>query len=135
MRKRAEIDAPSRRTGFLAACARCARPALMCQRHREDHVEPFRPELLLGMTIKLAFDHHRDQPRAESRRPHALWCGTSAFLPFKDQSEALLGAGDRPRQIHAARRTDETPVLAGIGEKLMYRHAQAKRGIRLEEHV
>ena len=87
------------------------------------------------MAVELAFDDHVDEPRAEPHSPGSSGCGPATFLPVEDKGEALLGARDRPAERDATGRTRKAAVLAGIGRKLVHRHAQSEGRIRLEEDV
>src|SRR5262245_45934024 len=115
--------------------ARAARPSLVGERNGQPRVQPFRCKGLLHLAVELAFDHHVDQPRTETRSPAPPGRGPAAFVPIEDEGEALLRARDRPGQHDAARRARKAAVLAGIGRKLVHRHAESEGRIRLEEDV
>ena len=87
------------------------------------------------MAVELAFDHHIDQPRAETRSPAPPRGGAPTFLPVEDKGKALLRARDRPAQIDAAGGDGKAAMLAGVGRQLVHRHAQPKGRIGLEENI
>src|SRR5262249_62108068 len=95
----------------------------------------FRWKGLLPRAVELGLDHHVDQPRPEPRPPAPPGRGPVAFVPIEDEGEALLRARDRPGQYDAAGRARKAAVLAGIGRKLVHRHAEPEGRIRLEEDV
>src|SRR5262249_12677587 len=98
-------------------------------------MQSLRREGLLHLAVELAFDDHVDEPRAEPHSPGSSGCGPATLPPFEDEGEALLRARDRPAQPDATGRTRKAAVLAGIGRKLVHRHAQSECWIRLEEDV
>src|SRR5262249_39163531 len=114
---------------------RAARPSLVRERNGQPRMQSLRCEGLLDLPVELAFDHHVDQPRAETRSPGPPGRGPATFLPIEDEREALLRARNRPGQLDAAGRARKAAVLAGIGRKLVNRHAQPEGRVRLEEDV
>src|SRR3954470_4161744 len=103
--------------------ARATRPPLVRQRNGELRAQSFRSERLLDLAVELAFDHHVDQPGAETRAPRPFGYGAAAFLPIEHQREPLLGTRDRPRDIDVAGRFGKAAMLARVGRELVHRHA------------
>src|SRR5262249_1906641 len=132
---RAELGlAPLREIGARRR-ARVARPALVREGNGQPRMQSLSCEGLLHLAVELAFDDHVDEPRAETHAPGPPGRGPATFLPVEDEGEALLRARDRPAQVDAAGRARKAAVLAGIGRKLVHRHAQAEGRIGLEEDV
>ena len=97
---------------------------------------PFGLEGLLHLAVELALDHHGDQLGAEARR---AGCACGAGPPRSFQSSISV----RPRSVRSTVHVTSTrpgaagqaAVLAGIGRKLVHRHAQPEGRVRLEEHI